>query len=387
MKLERLRLVDFRNYRDLDLSFDESWVLLAGANAQGKTNILEAISLVCVGHSPRRAAEIEMIRWGQERARVAAHVASDVRGELELETTLTGAGREIRLNGAARRVADLIGVVGLVTFTVDDLDIVKRDPFARRRFVDTELGALSRSYYWNLVRYRRVVDQRNRLLKAIRDSSRKPAELESWNAQLTQFGAVVVEKRAGFIKAVAAAADGAFRKLAGGPAGFELRYHPALGEEQAWPKVEAASDGPEDLRRRISERLARALAESRGRELEFGATQCGPHRDDFDIIGGGVDLHRFGSQGEQRTAAIALRLGLMRVVTEAVGEPPLLLLDDVLSELDAERRAGLFEALGAAGQTIVTATELDAIPTGVRAAARVWEVANGAVAPLAWSER
>lgn len=387
MKLERLRLLDFRNYRELELSFDEHWVLLVGANAQGKTNVLEAITLVCVGYSPRRAPEVEMIRWGQDRARVAAWISTDLRGELELETTLTGTGREIRVNGAVRRVGDLIGLVGLVTFTVDDLDIIKRDPSSRRRFLDTELGALSRSYYWNLVRYRRIVEQRNRLLKAIRESSRRPAELESWDAQLAQFGAIVVEKRAGFVRAVSDEGDVAYRKLSGGQGGLELRYRPALGDDQAWQRISAAAEGAEDLRRRIGERLGRALADGRARDLELGMTQYGPHRDDFEIIGGGVDLHRFGSQGEQRTAAIALRLGLMRVVAEAVGESPLLLLDDVLSELDVERRAGLFEALGAAGQTIVTATDIESIAPGVRAAAKVWQVVNGTVAPPAWSAR
>jgi len=387
MKLERLRLLDFRNYRDLDLAFGESWILLVGANAQGKTNILEAIALVCSGHSPRRAPEVEMIRWGQDRARVVASITTDLRGDLEIETTLTGTGREIKVNGAARRVADLIGLVGLVTFTVDDLDIVKRDPSARRRFLDTELGALSRSYYWNLVRYRRVVEQRNRLLKAARESSRRPPELESWDAQLAQFGAIVVEKRAGFVRAVACEGDIAHRKLTSGQGGLELHYRPALGDEQAWQRITSAAEDAEDLRRRIGERLARALTEGRTRELELGMTQHGPHRDDFDIVGGGVDLHRFGSQGEQRTAAIALRLGLMRVVAETVGESPLLLLDDVLSELDVERRAGLFEALGAAGQTVVTATDIESIPAGVRAAAKAYHVVNGAVMPPAWSTR
>jgi len=387
MKLDRLRLLDFRNYRELDLSLVESWVLLIGANAQGKTNILEAIAVACVGYSPRRGPDIEMIRWGQERARVSAWLTTDARGPLELEASLTAAGRELKINGAVRRLADLIGLVGLVLFTVEDLDIVKRDPPARRRFLDAELGALSRSYYWNLARYRRVVDQRNRLLKAIREGSGRLQELDSWDAQLVQFGAIVIEKRAGFIRSVAAHGDPAYRKLTGADDALELRYRPALGEEQAWARVVGGGLDSEELRRRAGERLARALCDARDRETELGMTLSGPHRDDFEIIGGGVDLHRFGSQGEQRTAAIALRLGLLRVVADTVGEPPLLLLDDVLSELDRERRRGLFEALGAAGQMIVTATDIESIPPGVREAARVWQVAGGAVSALPWGLR
>jgi len=385
VKLDRLRLLDFRSYHELDLSLDASWVLLMGANAQGKTNLLEAIAVVCAGHSPRRAADVEMIRWGQERARVTAWLSSDVRGALEIDAALSSAGREVKINGSARRLADLIGVVGLVLFVVDDLDIVKRDPSARRRFLDAELGSLSKSYYWSLARYRRVVDQRNRLLKSIREGDRSAAELASWDAQLAQHGAVVVEKRLGFIRDLAAHADAAYRKLTGADDALELPYSPALGEdgEAAWRRIASATAHAEELRQRVSERLARALNEGRPREIELGMTQAGPHRDDFDIIGAGVDLHRFGSQGEQRTAAIALRLGLVRVVAETLGEPPLLLLDDVLSELDRERRAGLFEALGAAGQTIVTATDLDAVPPGVRAAAQTWEVRAGKVAPAA----
>ena len=381
MKLDRLRLLDFRNYRQLDLSLGESWVLLVGANAQGKSNVLEAISLACVGRSPRRAADVEMIRWGQETARVTAWLSTEVRGRLELEATLAAGGREIKINGTPRRLVDLIGVVGLVLFAVEDLDIVKRDPSARRRFLDAELGALSRSYYWSLARYRRVLDQRNRLLKAVRDQSRPRVEMATWDEQLAQFGAILVEKRAAFLRALTAHADGAYRRLVGAKEGLELHYHPALGEGEAWAKITAASPPIEDLRARIGERLRQAAAQQREREFELGVTLAGPHRDDFDIIGAGVDLRRFGSQGEQRTAAIALRLGLVSVVAETIGEPPLLLLDDVLSELDRERRVGLFEALGAAGQTVVTATDIEAIPPGVRAAARVYRVEGGSVAP------
>jgi DNA replication and repair protein RecF len=382
MKLERLRLRDFRNYHDLDLTLGASWIILTGANAQGKTNLLEAIAVSCAGSSPRRAADIEMIRWGEESARVTAWLSSDVRGTLELEATLAAGGRQIKVNGAERRLGDLIGLVGLVLFTVDDLDVVKRDPSARRRFLDVELGALSRSYYWTLVRYRRVVEQRNRLLKAIRDGSRHSAELESWDEQLARFAGVIVEKRAAFLNAIAAHGDQAYRRLTGKAEALELRYRPALGDEQAWARLCSAAADPEDLRLRIGERVARALTEGRAKELELGMTLAGPHRDDFDIIGGAVDLHRFGSQGEQRTAAIAMRLGLVHVSAGTIGEPPLLLLDDVLSELDAERRAGLFEGLGAAGQTIVTTTDMDAVPPGVRAAARNLRVINGLATPI-----
>ncbi|HUT74830.1 MAG TPA: DNA replication/repair protein RecF [Armatimonadota bacterium] len=379
MKLERLQLRDFRNYRELELLLDDPWVLVIGANAQGKSNLLEAIALACAGRSPRAAADVEMIRWGQEQARVAARVATAARGTLEMEAILASqARRQVKINGSPRRAGDLVGLVGLVLFAVDDLDVVKRDPFARRRFLDTELGALSKSYYWNLTRYRRVVDQRNRLLKDIRDRARARGELETWDQQLTHTGAVVVEKRAAFLRAVSAPAAAAHRRLAGSDATLELRYLPALGEDGAWARIATAAETPE-LRRHIAERLARALAQGRAEEIERGMTLCGPQRDDFEIIAGGVDLHRFGSQGEQRTAAIALRLGLVRVVAEGVGEPPLLLLDDVLSELDAERRAGLFEALGGAGQTIVTTTDVDSIPAGVRATARRLRVGDGRV--------
>ncbi|UCH34335.1 MAG: DNA replication/repair protein RecF [Armatimonadota bacterium] len=382
MKLETVRLWNFRSYRELELTLGARWVLLIGANAQGKTNLLEAIALACLGRSPRRASDVEVIRWGQDSARATARLTTEVRGDLELEATLTPKGRQIKINGTTRRLADLIGLVGLVLFTVDDLDVVKRDPSARRRFVDAELGALSRSYYWNLVRYRRVVDQRNRLLKEIRDGSRPPGELASWDEQLAGFGAVVVEKRAAFLSAVAAEGDQAYRKLTGMADALELRYRPALGEEDAWPGITSGAPDAQELRRRVRDRLARALTEGRGKETEFGITLSGPHRDDFEIVGGAVDLRRFGSQGEQRTAAIALRLGLLAVVAQTVGEPPVLLLDDVLSELDSERRAGLFETLGSAGQTIVAATDVESVPPGVRAAAMTLRVAGGSVTPM-----
>lgn len=381
MRLKRLRLVDFRNYRELDLNLDDPWVLIAGANAQGKTNLLEAAAIACSGRSPRRASDAEIIRWGQDRARATASVATDGRGTLELTANLSSCGRrQVMINGTTRRLADLVGLVGMVLFAVDDLDIIKRDPSARRRFLDTELAALSKPYYWNLTRYRRGVDQRNRLLREMREKLRSPAELDSWDEQLLGCGAVIVEKRAGFLDDLAAAGTEAYQRLTGRQESLELPYRPALGPEQTWPKIASASADAQELRRRVRELLSRALAQHRQEQIERGMTLSGPQRDDFDIIGGGVDLHRFGSQGDQRSAAIALRLGLLQVVAGSVGEPPLLLLDDVLSELDPERRAGLFEALGGAAQTIVTATDLESVPAGVRAAARTLHVVNGLVA-------
>jgi DNA replication and repair protein RecF len=395
MRLVRLQLQDFRSYRQLDLSLDDPWVLLVGANAQGKTNLLEAVTVACAGYSPRAASDADMVRWGQDRARVSAWVATEARGTLELQVTLAAVGRrQVEINGAARRQADLVGTVGVVPFSVDDLDVVKGDPAARRRFLDLELGALNRAYYWNLARYRRALEQRNRLLKEIRGRARAPGELDAWSEQLTRSAAVLVEKRAGFLRALAAHGSRAYRSLTGGDDALELRYAPALDDPGAtrsddrrggslglgvWSRIESAGQDPVELRRLVAERLQRALAQGRAQEIERGMTLCGPHRDDFGIIGGGVDLHRFGSQGEQRSAAVALRLGLLQVVAESVGEPPLLLLDDVLSELDHERRAGLFEALGAAGQTIITASDVDVIPDGVRAAARMLKVVRGTV--------
>ncbi len=380
MRLVRLQLQDFRSYHQLDLPLEDSWVLLLGANAQGKTNLLEAVTVACAGYSARAASDADMVRWGQDRARVGAWVATEARGTLELQVTLAAEGRrQVRINGSTRRQADLVGLVGVVLFSVDDLDVVKRDPSARRRFLDLELGALSRAYYWNLARYRRALEQRNRLLKEIRDRTRSPGPLDAWSEQLTRTGAVMVEKRAGFLRALAAHGSRAYRSLTGGDDALELRYTPALDDDGAWSRVESAAGDQADLRRLVAERLERALAQGRAHEIERGMTLCGPHRDDFSIIGGGIDLHRFGSQGEQRSAAVALRLGLLQVVAAAVGEPPLLLLDDVLSELDRERRAGLFEALGGAGQTIISASDVEVIPQGVRAAARMLKVVRGTV--------
>lgn len=381
MKLDRLLLRDFRNYYQLELPLGAPWVLFVGANAQGKSNLLEAIMCACAGYSPRGASDAEMIRWGQDKARVTATIASEVRGALELEVTLAAQGRrQIKINGAARNLADLAGQVGLVMFAADDLDVIKRDPSSRRRFLDTELGALSRSYYWNLVRYRRGVDQRNRLLKDIRDRGRPAAQLASWDEQLVTTGAVVVEKRATFLRSLAERGSAAHQRLVAADQRLELRYHPALGDDSAWPRIAAAAADAPALRERVAAALSRALARGRTEDIERGMTLTGPHRDDFDILCGGVDMHRFGSQGEQRSAIIALRLGLVEVVAESVGEAPILLLDDVLSELDGERRAGLFEALTGAGQVIVTATDAETFPAGVGRAACTLTVTGGHVA-------
>ncbi len=281
-----------------------------------------------------------------------------------MQVRLGPQGREFEANGVSKRAADLIGLVGLVVFSVEDVDIVKGEPGVRRRFLDFAIGGLSRSYHWNLLRYRRVLEQRNRLLKEVREGRAREGDLGAWDDPLANLGAAIMQRRAKFLSDLAGPADAAHRALSA--RGITLAYEPGLPE--AGTREEMSK-----------ERLAAALAESRQEEIARGVSLVGPHRDDFGVLSDGMDLRVYGSQGEQRTAAIALRLGTLAVVQERLEEPALVLLDDVFSELDERRRYGLLEATRDLPQVIVTCTEAGSL---AGRAASVLRIDSGQISPM-----
>ena len=376
MYLARLELRAFRSYSQAELALGRGVVVIHGRNGAGKTSLLEAACMAALGGSPRAGEAREMIRLGQDTSFVRAEfVAGGRRLQVEVGLARSGA-RQVKLNGAVRRRADLIGMTPLQYFSAADLELIQGEPGARRRLLDAELSATSARYHTLLGRYRRALEQRNRLLKEVRAGRAAIQGLAPWDRALARYGAEVMWERGQFVKALSPAAAAAHARLTGGSQELMIEYRPSV----------AMSDGQghtlwEEERTRmvanLAARLESALQEARTEDLARGLTTVGPHRDDMEVLLRGVPARAFGSQGEQRGCALAIRLGLGQVMETTLGEQPVLLLDDVLSELDAQHRAGVFAACPRVEQVIITCCEVGTIPPEALARAQVHEVRDG----------
>lgn len=334
MRIEKLTIADYRNYAFAEISPCEGVNLFIGDNAQGKTNLLESIYLASVGRSARTPRWQELIKWGKEEALVRVRVRKDV-GADEITLRL-GKEKRIQINGLPiTRIGELMGVLKTVLFSPDELKIVKEGPGERRRFMDIALCQLSKAYFYALSRYNKILAQRNKLLK-----SNNPTDeaVEVWDMQLVREGARVVKTRRGFVERLLPLAADIHADLTGGEK-LELSYEGVTGNSVD----EIAAD------------FAAALAKSRARDRQFAVTHVGPQRDDLAIAADGVDLRSYGSQGQQRSAALSLKLAEMELLKQESGEYPVLLLDDVLSELDEKRQSKLLERI-CAYQTVLTGT-------------------------------
>lgn len=367
MFLRSLRLENFRSYAELDLTFERHKVIFLGDNAQGKTNLLEAIATLATGQSPFAAREAELIRWDAEQA-IIRSVASHELGEVAVDLLFRANGRRaIRINGIyQRRIADLLGKVMIVLFSGEDLQLVKGSPSTRRRYLDGILVQLSPTYYQAFHDYQRVLLQRNNALKAIAEGASADM-LSIWDVQLARHGAEIWRKRRALVTQLAERARNWHAEISAGHEGLDLRLLPALErlEGDDW-------EGS----------LSRQLQEGRSREIGRGQTLWGPHRDDLDLAINGREAKAFASQGQQRTVVLALKLAELDVFREEAGEPPLLLLDDVLAELDIRRQNALLAAIGGEVQTFVTSTHLSDFTADWIDAAEIFSVHRGAVRPF-----
>jgi DNA replication and repair protein RecF len=376
MYVRSLEVRDFRNYQRLEVEFAPGMVVIHGPNGVGKTNLLESICLAASGESPRAREIQETIRCGREYAFVRAELRGGGR-ELRLEVGLARSGQsQIKINGVVKRRVDLAGLAPVVYFSADDLGVIKGDAAARRQLLDRELSAVSRSYYHHLLRYRRSLEQRNRLLKELRAGRGRPDALGAWDRALARYGASLVLERTLFVSALAPQAARAHALLVGGTEEFVIRYRPSVacfrGQEPT-----AAREDRARMVGNMANRLEAVMREQREMDISRGATGSGPHRDDLELLLRGAPVRAFGSQGEQRACAVAIRLGLAALLGGLAGGSPVLLLDDVLSELDARYRAGVFRACAQAEQVVITCCDLADIPDGTRSAALVFEVRDG----------
>jgi DNA replication and repair protein RecF len=399
MLLSRLTLHQFRNYQHLELSFDTPLTLLQGQNAQGKTNLLEAIFMLATSKAVHAGQEREIVGWRADEepipyCRIAGGVHQDGR-QLELEVLLTQRGdvytKQVKINGTARRALDLVGLLRAVLFLPADIQLVDGGPVERRHYLDVALCQLDRGYCRALAAFQQVLQQRNSLLKRLREQAANPAapavdaQLAFWDEKLAQHGAVIVVRRQAFLQELAPLAAERHRELSGQREALSLHYLPSFnpgGLSDA--EFERARDGlwvppPCALDPAgVSAAYLRKLASRRSREVAAGVTLYGPQRDDLRFEANGRDLRTYGSRGQQRSAALALKLAEVQVMA-AAGSAPLLLLDDVMSELDAARRSTLLAVLDDVPQAILTTTDWEDFSPTFRARAHCFHVASGIV--------
>jgi DNA replication and repair protein RecF len=360
--LQALRLVNFRNYADETILLDPGLNVVVGDNAQGKTNLLEAISFTVTGSSPRTPKENEVVRWGEDFTRTEASVSLDG-ASLERKVAVgyaPGQKKRLTVDGApAPSLTNYAaGGAGIraVTFFPDDIRIVKGAPADRREFLDGLLSALRPSYARAVAEYARAVQQRNQLLRRIRDGLSSQRTLSTWDRKVVDLGETVLRGR----------------EVALGPleSHFESSLRALYGPERA--AVRYTNSAPLDG-------YAEALREAHSADIERGTTSVGPHRDDFEVLLGGVNLTTYGSQGQQRLATLALKFAARDYTSGETGEDPILLFDDVMSELDERRRDYLAEYFLESTQAVITTTNLDYFEEEIIGRAHVVRISGGAV--------
>ncbi len=351
MFASQLYLKNFRNYREATVTAPPGLILIAGANGAGKTNLLEAFHFLALGRSFRTNRDRDLVRHGDDALAVRATVQSP-RGEQTLELAYDAAGKRAAINGEiVPRLVDYVGTLAVVAFGPDDLALVKDEPAARRRFLDTWLSQQSREYLYALQRYHAVLRSRNALLAR---AAPRP-QIEPFDYELVTTGARLTLLRAKAAAALGPAAASAYGELVPQGEKFAVEYAPSV------PLGDGAEQG-------IVSAFERKLREAREEEERRRQTLVGPHRDDLSLEITARDARRFASEGQQRTAALSLRIAQFRLLREKRGDPPLLLLDDVASELDDERQRRLAGVVARAEQIWLTATRP---PAGIEPDAKI----------------
>lgn len=357
MIVKSLELNHFRNYNALTVDFEEGTNILYGNNAQGKTNILEAIYVSGTTKSHKGSKDKEMIQFQNEEAHIRV-LTEKKQKSYQIDMHL----KKNRSKGIAinripiKKASELFGIINIVFFSPEDLNIIKNGPSERRRFMDMELCQLDKIYLDNLAKYNKILSQKNKLLKDISFRPELRDTLFAWNLQLMNYGKRIIKRRRAFIRQLNEIVMQIHHNISGGAEQMVLHYEPSTDE-----------DCFEEELNRVCEK-----------ELKFGQTMVGPHRDDISFSGNGIDIRKFGSQGQQRTLALSLKLSEIELVKQITRDSPILLLDDVLSELDSGRQNYLLNHIGDT-QTMITCTGLDEFIRNRFQINRVFEVKNGSV--------
>jgi DNA replication and repair protein RecF len=368
LEVRRLTLTAFRSYEALEVEFPGGPQVLFGPNAAGKTNLLEALVVLGLGRSHRTSTDAELVGWGSEFARIEGVVSRDPNRSADtLEVVLQrgGAGaarKRIRVNGVGRRSSALTETLRLVVFAPEEMLLVVGSPALRRSTLDTLATQLSPAYGRALATYGRALQQRNSLLRQIRDGLAAPDQLPYWDGIIVAEGGAIVAERLAVLGRLADPLAAAHEEIAPGEGRLSLTY---------------VTNAPPEKDENPADALRRRLRETAEKELWNGTTLVGPHRDDLLFSLDGRELASFASRGQQRTAILALKLAELELLRASDDVEPLLLLDDVFSELDPERRAHLVRRLGALPQSFVTTTSLDDLDPALVAASTAWSVSPG----------
>jgi len=361
--ISRLNLTNFRNYGNINLELPSSSIVFHGDNAQGKSNLLEAIWVLTTTKSHRTTNERELInRTVVGDLMPVAYVFGEVqrsKDSITLEVTLrlgkaghpvpsesATAQKRIRVNGVARRAIDVVGQVNAVMFSAQDIDLISGAPSLRRRHIDLINSQIDSRYLHCLQQYHRVILQRNRLLDLIQQHQARPAELEFWDNELVSNGSYLIAQRKSLVRSLNELSVTAHDTLSGGTENLRLIYLPKVGSEGT-------------VRSEIESEFWHALHQTQSTEISRGMTLVGPHRDDLRFEVNSVDMGIYGSRGQQRTVALSLRMAEASHLRKQTNEAPILLLDDMLSELDQTRRLHLMESISFAQQALITATDTE----------------------------
>lgn len=372
LHLQSISLLNYRNYKYADVAFDPNVNLLIGENAQGKTNMMEAIHTLAMTKGHRTQKDKELIRWDKKYARIEGTVEKNS-GIITLEITISEFGKKAKLNSLEqRKLSDYIGALNIVMFAPEDLNIVKGNPSIRRRFLDMEIGQIQPVYIHDLSQYQKILQQRNALLKDLQRmrNQEQLIMLDILTESLTDLAAKVVKRRLSFLTKLQNWAETIHHNISHGEEELQLNYLPSVDvSEQATLS-------------KIVEAYENKFAKIKDREIDRGMTLAGPHRDDVLFFVNGKDVQTFGSQGQQRTTALAVKLAEIELIKEEVGEYPILLLDDVLSELDEHRQSHLLNTIQGKVQTFVTTTSVDGIHHETLQKATRYHVSKGEIMKL-----
>lgn len=357
MIIQSLELQDYRNYTSLNLSFDAGTNILFGDNAQGKTNILEALYVSATTKSHRSSKDKDMIRFGQAESHIRVYLRkNDMNHKIDMHL------KKNKTKGAAidgipiQKSSELFGMLNIVFFSPEDLSIIKNGPSERRRFIDLELCQLDKLYLYHLTKYNKIINQRNNLLRQINYKPELVDTLDIWDEQLVKYGIEVIKKRNEFISLMNDIIVSIHKTLTGNKEHLIVSYEASVNEHDF-----------QDL-----------LKSKRNIDLKNCATSVGPHRDDISFLANNIDIRRYGSQGQQRTAALSLKLAEIELVKKLIQDTPILLLDDVLSELDSNRKNFLLESIRDI-QTVITCTGVDEFIQSRLAINHIYRVIEGTV--------
>lgn len=342
MQINTLTLTNFRNYTNQSLNLSPNLNVIIGKNAQGKTNLLESVFLCAIGKSPRTTKDKDLIKWDSTYAKISLEIAKKI-GKNSIDLYLfTNQNKAIKIDKIGiKKIGQLLGTFNAIYFSPDELKLIKDSPDERRRFMDIDLSQFDRNYFYSLNHYNQVLQQRNKLLKSGDEKTLKDT-LPIWDEQLAGYGASIIMSRLKLIENLKVHAKQIHKYLTSDTEELELSYVGYIAETE----------------NQLKEILTKKLHDSYDKDIHLGYTTVGPHRDDIKISSNGIDLRSFGSQGQQRTASLTLKLAELETFYTLLGEYPVLLLDDVLSELDESRQTKLLKYISKV-QTLLTCTDFE----------------------------